>query len=121
MCARTQVFEDLFTIIDINTNMSTSICIIVSIYCTLICIDKGFPGGSDGKESACNAGDPVLIRGLGRFPGAGNDNPVQYSCLENPMDGGAWQATVHGGTKSDTTERLTLTQICIDLALTQFK
>ena len=45
-----------------------------------------FPGGSDGKESACNAGDQGLIPGLGRSPGEGNDNPLQYSCLENPMD-----------------------------------
>ena len=47
---------------------------------------KGFPGGSDGKESACNMGDLGLIPGLGRFPGEGNANPLQYSCLENPMD-----------------------------------
>ena len=46
----------------------------------------GFPGGSDGKESACNAGDLGLIPGLGRSPGGGNDNPLQYSCLGNPMD-----------------------------------
>ena len=45
---------------------------------------------SDGKESACNAGDPGLIPGLGRSPGEGNGNPLQYSCLENPMEGGAW-------------------------------
>ena len=49
----------------------------------------GFPGGSDGKASACNAGDLGLIPGLGRSPGQGNDNPLHYSCLENPMDGGA--------------------------------
>ena len=49
----------------------------------------GCPGGSDGKESACNAGDPGLISGLGRFPGEGNGNPLQYSCLENSMDRGA--------------------------------
>ena len=49
----------------------------------------GFPGGSDGKESARNAGDPGLIPELGRFPGEGNGTPLQYSCLENPMDGGA--------------------------------
>ena len=55
----------------------------------------GFPGSSDGKESACNAGYPGLISGLGRSPGEGNGNPLQYSCLENPMDRGAWQATVH--------------------------
>ena len=56
----------------------------------------GFPGGSHGKESACNAGDPGLIPVSGRSPGEGNGNPLQYSCLKNPMDRGAWQATVHG-------------------------
>ena len=59
-----------------------------------------FPGGSVGKESVCNAGDPDSIPGLGRSPGEGNGNPLQYSCLENPMDRGAWQAIVHGVTKS---------------------
>ena len=49
----------------------------------------GFPGGSDGKASACNVGDPGSIPGLGRSPGEGNGNPLQYSCLENSMDGGA--------------------------------
>ena len=49
-----------------------------------------FPGGSDGKASAYNAGDPGSIPGLGRSSGEGNGNPLQYSCLENPMDGGAW-------------------------------
>ena len=62
----------------------------------------GFPGGSEVKASACNAGDLSLIPGLGRSPGEGNGNPLQYSCLENPMDGGAWWATVHGVTKSQT-------------------
>ena len=56
--------------------------------------------GSDGKESACNAGDPNLIPGLGRSPGEGNDSPLQCSCLENPLDRGAWWATVHGVAKS---------------------
>ena len=55
---------------------------------------------SVGKESACNAGDPGLIPGLGRSPGEGNGNPFQYSCLGNPIDRGAWRATVHGVTKS---------------------
>ena len=59
-----------------------------------------FSGDSDGKESACNAGDPGLIPGWGRFPGEGNGNPFQYSCLENSTDRGAWQAIVHGVTKS---------------------
>ena len=56
----------------------------------------GFPHSSVGKESACNAGDPGSIPGLGRCPGKGNGNPLQYSCLKNPMDRGAWQAIVHG-------------------------
>ena len=60
----------------------------------------GFPGGSDSKASAHNAGDPGLIPGLGSFPGEGNGNPLQYSCLENSMDGGAWWAAVHGVAKS---------------------
>ena len=51
---------------------------------------KGFPGGSDGKESACNAGDPGLILGSGRSPGGGNGYLLQYSCLENSMDRGTW-------------------------------
>ena len=63
-------------------------------------IGVGFPGGSDGKEPACSSGDPDSIPGLGRSPGKGNGNPLQYSCLENPMDKGAWQATVHGVAKS---------------------
>ena len=58
------------------------------------------PGGPDGKESACNAGDPGSTSGLGRSPGGGNGNPLQYSCLENPMDRGAWWATVHEIAKS---------------------
>ena len=57
---------------------------------------------SDGKESACNAGDLSSIPGLGRSPGEGNGNPFQYSCLKNFMDRGAWRATIHGVTKSRT-------------------
>ena len=60
----------------------------------------GFPGGSDGKESACNAGDPGSVPGLARSSGEVNGNPLQYSCLENPMDRGAWWATIHGVTKN---------------------
>ena len=63
-----------------------------------------FPGSSEGKESACNVGDQDLIPGLGRSPGEGNGNPLQYSCLENSIDGGTWQATVRGVTESDRTE-----------------
>ena len=64
--------------------------------------NMGFPGGPEVKASACNAGDLGLIPGLGRSPGEGNDNPLQYSCLENPMDRGAWWGTVHGVPKSRT-------------------
>ena len=60
------------------------------------------PSGSDGKETTCNAGDLGSIPGSGRSPGEGNGNPLQYSCLENPMDRGAWRATVHGVAKSRT-------------------
>ena len=81
----------------------------VSLYLNIILIDhiqqgfllsQDFPGGSDSKASAYNAGDRVSIPGWGRCPGEGNGTPLQYSCLENPMDGGAWQATVPGVAKS---------------------
>ena len=62
----------------------------------------GFPGDSDGKESACNSGDPGSIPESGRLPGGGNGNPLQCSCLENSMDRRAWWATVHGVAKSQT-------------------
>ena len=63
---------------------------------------SGFPGGSDSKESACSSGDLGLIPELGRSPEEGTGNPLQYSCLENSMDRGAWWATVHGVAKSHT-------------------
>ena len=67
----------------------------------------GFPSGSYGKESACNAGNLGSISGSGRSPGEGNRNPLQYSCLENSMDRRTWLATVHGVTKElETTEQL---------------
>ena len=62
----------------------------------------GFPGGSEGKESACYAGDVGLIPGLGRSPGEENGYPLQYSCLENSVERGAWEAIVHGVAKSQT-------------------
>ena len=67
-------------------------------------LDKlsGFPGDSDGEESACNAGDWGSIPGFGRAPGKGNGNPLQYSCLENSMDREIWLATVHGVAKTRT-------------------
>ena len=64
----------------------------------------GFPGNSDGEESTCNVGDPGSVPGLGRSPGEGNDNPLQYSCLENSMNREAWWVTVHEVTESDTIE-----------------
>ena len=65
-------------------------------------IYTGFPGGLDGKDSACNAGDRGSIPGSGRCPGEGNGSPLQHSCLENPMDRGAWRGAVHGVAKSQT-------------------
>ena len=61
---------------------------------------QDFPGGSDGQESTRTSGDPGSVPGLKRSPGEGNENPLQYSCLENPMDRGAWKATVHGVARS---------------------
>ena len=73
----------------------------------------GFPGGSEVKASASNAGDLGSIPGSGRSPGEGNGNLLQYSCLENPMDGGGWWATVHGSQRvgHNTTERLHFTSL----------
>ena len=78
-----------------KTNLGLSVIISLLLF-------LGLPGGSDGKMSACNEADPGSIPGLGRSPGEGNGNPLQYSCLENPMDGGALEATVHGVAESQT-------------------
>ena len=64
--------------------------------------NMGFPGGSNGKESVCNAGDPGSIPGSGRSPGEGNGNPLYYSCLENSIERGAWWAIVHRVAKNQT-------------------
>ena len=80
--------DTVLSALDVLTNLMT------------LCSKIGFPGGSDGKESACKAGDLGSIPGSGRSPGEGNGYPVQYACLENPMDRGAWQATVHGVARS---------------------
>ena len=71
----------------------------VIAYSSMFVIIKCFPGGSDGKESACNVGDLGLIPGLGRSPGGRHGNSLQYSCLENSMGRGAWRAAVHGVTR----------------------
>ena len=85
---------------------------VMSLLCNTLSsfvIPLGFSDGSDGKESACSAGDLTLIPELGRSPGEGNGNPLQFSCLENPVDREAWRATVHGvAEESDRTEQLTL-------------
>ena len=86
----------------------------------------GFPGGSEVKASARNAGDLGSIPGSGRSPGEGNGNPLQYSCLENPMDGGAWWAAVHGVAKcrtrlSDFTFTLVPTGGALQLLIHSFK
>ena len=74
----------------------------------------GFPGFSDGKESACNAGDPYLIPGLVRSPVEGNGNPLQYSCLENLMAGWAWWATVCAVAKSQAQVNTFTSFICLE-------
>ena len=84
----------------LSSSSLSAIRVVSSLYLRLLmlllaisipaCASSSFPGGSDGKASACNAGDPGSIPGLGRSPGEGNGNPLQHSCLENPMDGGAW-------------------------------
>ena len=73
--------------------ISLSICLFLHHY-------NSFSGGSEGEESTCNVEGPCLSLGLGRSPGEGSGNPLQYSCLENSMNRGAWQATVHGATES---------------------
>jgi len=70
----------------------------------------GFPCSSNSKEFACNAGDLGSIPGSGRSSGEGNGNPLQYSCLENPMDRGAWRATIHGVAKSQTMQQQTISK-----------
>ena len=76
--------------------MEDNIVTILPFILALVIVSLGFPCSSVSKESACSAGDPGSIPGLGRSPGEGNGNPIQYPCLENLMDRGAWWAAVHG-------------------------
>ena len=76
--------------------------ILILVYFSILPYTMSFPGGSEVKASACNARDLGSIPGSGRCPGEGNGNPLQYSCQENPMDGGAWWATVQRVAKSRT-------------------
>ena len=92
------------------------ICFYSGLFSSLI-IFLGFPCGSDGKASAYSVGDPGWIPGSGSSPGEGNGNPLQYSCLENPMDRGARLATVHGVTKSQTQLNDFTLQMCQKVAL----
>ena len=89
-----------------NTLITNTPYLIVATACTFTlrvkCHYLGFPGGSDGKESACNVGDHGSIPESGRSPGEGNGYSLQYSWLENSKDGGVWRATVHGVAKSRT-------------------
>ena len=103
---------------DIIFTISSTIPSLLTIIAKLLWV-RFFPGGSDGKQSAWNAGDPDSIPGSGRSPGEGNGNPLQYSCLENPMDGGAWQATVRGVAKSDFIFSLFLFQLAPTLSSSQ--
>ena len=82
--------------------MSVFVSISLNARTTGLASTSIFPGGSNGKEAICNMGDLGLGPGLGRSPGGGHGNPLQCSCLENPMDRGAWWATVHGVAKSQT-------------------
>ena len=82
-------------LLQISQNITTCLLLLICKYKLI-----GLPCSSDGKESACNAGDLGLIAESGRSSGEGNVNPLQYLCLENPMDRGAWQAVVHGTAKS---------------------
>ena len=82
---------------------SVCVCVCVCVHaCVHVSVCMASPGGSDGKESACKAGDLGSIPGLGRSPGGGHSKPTPVSCLENPADRGAWQAIVHGVTKNQT-------------------
>ena len=96
------VYEIFTGLMEVNRNEIRQFFRFLSVLSTEHGTWVGFPGGSEVEASACNAGDLGSIPGSGRSSGDGNGHPLQYSCLENPMDRGAWQATVHGVAKSRT-------------------
>ena len=100
-----------FTIFSNISHVSLSVINIYLYICIPVYVHLGFPGGSEGKEHACNAGDPGSIPVSRRSPGGWNGHPLQYSCLENSVGRGAGRAAVHGFVKSQT--RLTLTHALI--------
>ena len=112
MEAQLSVYTDSFQALQYLSYQFLSVHMIHEALCTSqsstahLCAYLGFPGGSDVKTSACKVGDLGSTPGLGRSPGEGNGNPLQYFCLENSMDGGAWQATVHVIAESYMTESL---------------
>ena len=112
--------EDVFTDIYLSVHMCLHMCVCMCVLyvCVCVCVCIGFPGVSEVKPSACSARDLGSILGLGRSPGEENGNPLQYSCLENPMHEEAWWATVHGVRKSrtrlsDLTHSLIYVYICV--------
>ena len=96
------ISQSLFKLMSIESVMSSNHLILCHPILLLPSILRSFPGDPGGKESACNTGDPGSAPGLGRSSGEGKGNPLQYSCLENPMDRGARRPTVYGVTKSRT-------------------
>ena len=95
--------HEQFNILVITTRLKNSLSLVSKAESSLLADSfQGFPGGSEVKASASNVRNPGLIPGSGRSPGEGNGNPLQYSCLENPMDRGAWWATVQRVAKSQT-------------------
>ena len=94
-------YDQIIPLLDMYPKIKQKILLMWKDTCSPMFIE-GFPGGSDGKESSCNARDLGSIPGLGRSPGGGHGNPLQYSCLGNPMDRGVWQTTVHIEAKSGT-------------------
>ena len=95
-----QHFDDTIPLSCTQVYMCVCVCVCVCVYTATETL--AIPCGSEGKASACNAGDLGSIPGWRRSPGEGNGNPLQYSCLENPMDGEAWWATAYGVAKSRT-------------------